>query len=166
MTMFMVCSMAEEWKEVPGFPDYEVSDQGRVRRRPMQKSRTAHRYERVSLMKDGKTHYRYVHRIVCEAFHGADPGGAQVAHGNGDSFDNRAENLRWATPKENNGDKAAHGTQRRGQTAPNAKISDAAVADIRSHKAAGVRAVDLAREYGVHAETIRSIARGAKRRFG
>lgn len=166
MTAFMVCSMTEVWKTIPDFPDYEVSSEGRVRKLPMKGTRTSHGYMRVSLMKDGKTYYRYVHQVVCSAFHGERPGGAQVAHGNGDKVDNRAQNLRWATPTENNADKVIHGTQPRAQRSHLAKLSDASIADIRERKASGTRSIDLSREYGVHVETIRCIARGAKRRYG
>lgn len=43
-----------------------------------------------------------VHRLVCEAFHGPAPDGMPVVlHLNEDALDNRPENLRWGTQKEN-----------------------------------------------------------------
>ena len=43
-----------------------------------------------------------VHRLVCEAFHGPAPfEGAVVMHLNEIPDDNRAENLRWGTQREN-----------------------------------------------------------------
>lgn len=43
-----------------------------------------------------------VHRLICEAFHGAAPDGCEVVlHLNEDALDNRPENLRWGTQKEN-----------------------------------------------------------------
>ncbi len=43
-----------------------------------------------------------VHRLVCEAFHGPAPfERAVVLHLNEDGLDNRPENLRWGTQKEN-----------------------------------------------------------------
>lgn len=43
-----------------------------------------------------------VHRAVCEAFHGAPPfSKAVVIHLNEDGTDNRPENLKWGTQKEN-----------------------------------------------------------------
>jgi hypothetical protein len=43
-----------------------------------------------------------VHRLVCEAFHGPAPfDRAVVLHINEDAHDNRPENLKWGTQKEN-----------------------------------------------------------------
>ena len=43
-----------------------------------------------------------VHRLVCEAFHGPAPfAGAVVIHLDEDATNNRPENLRWGTQKEN-----------------------------------------------------------------
>lgn len=43
-----------------------------------------------------------IHRAVCEAFHGPSPfEGAVVIHKDEDAHNNRAENLKWGTQKEN-----------------------------------------------------------------
>lgn len=42
-----------------------------------------------------------VHRLVCEAFHGPCPPGMEVLHDDEDGLNNRPENLRWGTRKEN-----------------------------------------------------------------
>lgn len=48
----------------------------------------------------GKTYK--VHRLVCEAFHGPAPSSKHIVlHLNEEPTDNRAENLRWGTRKEN-----------------------------------------------------------------
>ena len=44
----------------------------------------------------------YVHRLICEAFHGKCPEGkSQVDHLDRDPSNNRPENLRWVSPSEN-----------------------------------------------------------------
>lgn len=157
----------EEWRVIPDFPDYEVSSFGNVRKARLNGSVTSHGYVRVSLMKDKKTYYRYVHQIVCEVFNGKAPRkGLHVAHWDGVRDNNRAENLRWATPHENAMDKVRHGTHMRGQRHPNSKISDAQVIDIRARRRSGESAVDIANDIGVHVETVRAIVNGNKRPFG
>ena len=42
-----------------------------------------------------------VHRLVCEAFHGPCPPGMEVLHLDENGLNNRPENLRWGTRKEN-----------------------------------------------------------------
>jgi hypothetical protein len=55
-------------------------------------------YLSVSL---GRGKNRYVHELVCVAFHGPRPDGAEVCHGPGGSRDNSAANLRWDTKQAN-----------------------------------------------------------------
>lgn len=118
--------MNEEWRPVVGFPDYAVSSFGRVRRVvPDRYGRMSggaliqtvgnHGYCVVSLHEQTRQSVRLVHRLVCEAFHGAAPSAThQVAHGDGDRTNNHSDNLRWATPSGNNFDKRDHGTMRVG----------------------------------------------------
>lgn len=116
---------SEEWRPAPGGGDvYEVSSLGRVRSRgryvvdkrgfrlffPGKYLKTTPDpttgYPRASLF--GKGHY--VHRSVCEAFYGPPPKGKpQVSHGDGDRVNNRVENLRWASSKDNAQDTIRHG---------------------------------------------------------
>ena len=43
-----------------------------------------------------------VHRLICEAFHGPPPPGMSIViHKNENALDNRPDNLRWGTQKEN-----------------------------------------------------------------
>jgi hypothetical protein len=70
-------------------------------------------YNRVSLNDSaGRSLTLGVHRIVLEAFHGPPPRtGLQCCHINGDPSDNRVENLRWGTARENVRDRVAHQAQ-------------------------------------------------------
>jgi hypothetical protein len=42
-----------------------------------------------------------VHQLVCEAFHGPCPAGLETLHEDENGLNNRPENLRWGTRKEN-----------------------------------------------------------------
>lgn len=43
-----------------------------------------------------------VHRLVCEAFHGPAPKGMEIViHIDEDATNNKADNLKWGTQKEN-----------------------------------------------------------------
>lgn len=116
-----------ELRDIPGYEGmYAVSDSGRVYalRRTIQQSNGCSRvqkrkrlkawlnktrnmeYWRVSLCRDGIKSYQYVHKLVCLAFHGEPPAGEiEVRHLDGNSNNNRAENLAWGTHAENEADK-------------------------------------------------------------
>jgi ribosomal protein S25 len=72
-----------------------------------------------------------VARLVCETFFGPPTFGAgsatHAAHLNGNSLDNRAENLKWVSPKENIGHKKAHGTCHVGEAHHNATTRNSSV---------------------------------------
>lgn len=100
----------EIWKDVVGYEGlYQVSNKGRVisKRRLGAKGGerklylTDRGYYTVALHKNGVRKRIYVHRIVAEAFIPNIEGKPFIDHINGISTDNRVENLRWATAKEN-----------------------------------------------------------------
>lgn len=116
----------EEWRPVPGYEgSYEVSSLGRVRSIPrvltmrngqtrthpgrLLKPRPAGR-ERMHLQVVVGGRPRYVHRLVLLAFHGPAPAGMQGCHNDGNSKNNRLDNLRWDTGSNNRYDSVRHGT--------------------------------------------------------
>ncbi|WP_157693435.1 HNH endonuclease [Pseudarthrobacter equi] len=149
----------EEWRETP-YPGYWASSLGRVRGRSkaiLTPILMGDYYVVDCGMKEGtKTRNRKgVHVLVCEAWHGTRPAGKHAAHINGDAFDNRPSNLRWATPLENGNDRVRHGTTMVGSRNPAAKLTDASVREIRRRLAVGGNTIRaLAKEYGVHPSAI------------
>ena len=177
--------MDEIWKTLLEFPDYAVSDKGRVRRivpspkghgcRILKPHIGTHGYEMVGLSFMSKIHKRLVHRLVCAAFHGAPPSDFhQVGHRDGSRRFNYAGNLRWVTRSENMEDARMHGSMALGKrhgrsTKPecnprgclhgHAKLTEPDVIKIRSaHQETGR---SLAKKYGVSPATI-SIIRSRK----
>jgi len=171
--------MTEVWRPVQGFP-YEVSDLGRVRR-SVGDGRNAVAghvlspnniggYRQVSLLREGRTHYRKVHHLVAEAFIGPRPPGAQIRHLDGNPGNNVPANLRWGTAAENSADRVAHGRQVRGETSPRARLTNANAKLIRqdywAHRAPGSQRVRrgwlerTARNYGLDKSSIIRIVRG------
>jgi HNH endonuclease/NUMOD4 motif len=94
----------ERWRTVAGWPRYEVSDWGRVRRIVPQSLAGA--YPAVTLSEPGRRSLRVrVHQLVARAFLGPCPDGQEVLHGNDEPYDNRASNLRYGTRAENLADR-------------------------------------------------------------
>lgn len=93
----------EVWKKINKFPDYSVSNLGRVRKENI----ILNEYERngyktVSIVdKQGKRKTVSVHRLVGEAFIPNPENKPQIDHINTVRNDNRVENLRWVSVFEN-----------------------------------------------------------------
>jgi hypothetical protein len=62
----------------------------------------------------------------------------EVRHIDGDSMNNAAANLAWATHRENMLDRPSHGTDCRGEKSPMAKLTEGEVLVIRKLRGMGV----------------------------
>jgi len=164
---------AMQWRDVPGFPDYQVSEAGQIRRttrkkgspvgllmRPRRHSNGG--YLRYTLSRDGLKFHVYAHRCVAEAFLGEGPPGSDVAHGDGNPTNNHASNLRYATRAENVLDTIRHGTISDGSDHPPAKLTEEQAAEIRHRYTTAKRrglVAAMAKEYGVSTAAISNIGR-------
>lgn len=159
----------EQWLPVSKFPQYEVSSLGRVRRTVSATCAKAGQfiqghvgskgYKYFNATVDGKRKTLKFHRLVCETFHGPPPSPKHVvAHCNGNRLDNRVSNLRWATTKENHGDRYEHGTNPAGSRNGRALLCESQVAEIRRLHSLGGRTMEfLAEQYEVYPTTIHKI---------
>ena len=163
----------EVWKVVSGFPNYEVSDGGLVRRAVGQggeasgavlkprAGKKGHMY--VNLFADGKSNSRYVHRIVLEAFVGPNPLDKPCCgHRDGNPSNNNLSNLRWVSYKENSIDSIIHGTSRRpgGESHFRAKLNAEKIRLARQLHADGKSFRSIAKQMGVTHGTISAAVSG------
>jgi hypothetical protein len=121
----------------------------------------------------GRDDQRFVHRLVLQAFVGPCPEGMECRHLDGNSANNRLENLAWGTCSENSADMVKHGRAGRGRrdgrpVGSGHKLNPGAVPAIRAaltgqrgkERAAAI--ARLAEEHGVTASYIRLIASGGR----
>lgn len=126
----------EEWRPIP-YSTYEASSLGRIRNCKTQKIQEPQvgddQYLFVGIRFLDQKHSKKVHQLVCMAFHGLKPTGAEcVRHLDGDRNNNRPGNLRWGTNKENAADTILHGRQVSGFDHPSMQIKKPEVLEIRT----------------------------------
>lgn len=93
---------------------------------PLVGTRGAKGYRTISMSHENKRVTKNVHRLVCEAFHGAPPRRTdQVRHLDGNPENNAPTNLVWGTQQENWQDRRAHGRASGGENHHSAKLTDA-----------------------------------------
>jgi hypothetical protein len=97
----------ENWQEIKGFEGlYKISTLGNVYSYKMKKQLKPYnhngKYFLVSLRKNGRTFYRYIHRLIAEHFIPNKDNLECVDHINNVKTDNRIENLQWVTFSLNN----------------------------------------------------------------
>lgn len=97
----------ELWVEISNFPDYLVSNRGKVYSKKRNKLLTprvnSRGYLAVALYTHGeKTRKQFtIHKLVLEGFLGKGPVGLQCNHKDGGKKHNFLNNLEYVTPKQN-----------------------------------------------------------------
>lgn len=163
------------FKDVTGYPDYCLGDDGRPWSRkyaghgqgnewyPLTIDTLTNGYRRVTFSKHGKTKRFLLHRLVLEVFVGPCPPGMECRHKNGDQSDNRLGNLVWGTRTENRADQFSHGTALQGGTHPQAKLSDESVAAIIERLRGGERPKAIAADFDITETLVRLIGQNKTR---
>lgn len=167
----------EEWRKIDGTKGlYEVSNMGNVRSKlkPGNHRNKVGNARLLKLRKDKRGYYsislplgknggyvnRMVHRLAAEAFIGKLPKGKETAHLNGDSTDNRAENLAYVTRIENEAHKKLHGTSPVGENNGQAKLLGWQVSIAKYLIKKGIPQVNIARMFEWDSRTVSEIALG------
>jgi len=161
----------EIFKKIEGYPNYEVSNYGRViswahkngRRKRAWKLKPiieANGYLRVNLNNANNSKLYLVHRLVLEAFLGPCPEGMQACHNNGVRANNFAKNLRWDTPKNNQADRIKHGTAiySCGENVKVSKLKACEVTEIRRLRNCGIKIKLLGKMFKISISNISQIA--------
>lgn len=174
-----------EYRDIPGFPGYRVGSDGsvlslwrRIGRQAGRRLGTEWRsvsqtstvradgyvYVTVSLRNAaGRTNTK-VSRLVLLVFVGPCPEGMECCHNNGNSRDNRRQNLRWDTPLENAHDRIRHGTAANlhGERNGRAKLTESEVIRAKEMYASGMSFTEIAEHVQVHRTHVSRIIRGER----
>lgn len=97
----------EIWKDIKGYPNYQISNQGRVwstyRQRCLKPYKNNSGYLATHLIAiNGKRKNELIHRLVALAFIDNPEGKPEVNHIDRNKENNNVENLEWVTHSENN----------------------------------------------------------------
>jgi hypothetical protein len=155
-----------EYRQIPGFSNYCVGSDGTIwtcwkQGRRNGKARVMEPCEWKKITPAESNPYRQVHlsygngkktlqvsTLVLDAFQGPRKEGQECRHLNGDSHDDRLENLKWGTPKENADDRIRHGTM-------TTKLTEEQARYILAHEKSSAR--ELAELFGVGLSTVYSV---------
>jgi hypothetical protein len=154
----------EEWREVPGYPGFSASRDGRVRgkRGQVLKGRLDDDgYVRLTHYASGCYRKIGAHKCVLLAWVGPAPSPRHTpAHGDGVRANNALLNLRWATPEEQWADRVRHGNGMVGEAHPQAVITLSQAKSIKAALARGEKKSKVAAAHAVPRSTVYNIAYG------
>lgn len=160
-------TIVEEWRDVLGYPNYEVSSLARVRRKGSDKclSYGLNRKGYLDVHLPGA--HRLVHCLVAEAFICPRPKGLFVNHIDGDKTNNKPENLEWVTSSENMKHALRIGLAKVpvanniGEKHPMVKLTKDQVNEIKSLRGQVSQTI-LAKQYGITQATVSKIQLGQR----
>lgn len=106
----------EVWLDTK-YPGYKVSSLGRVvgRRGTILAASVNDRGYRNITVYGGNSRTVNLHVLICETFHGPAPEGMEARHLDGNSLNNRSDNLAWGTRAVNSWERDEHIRQRGNQ---------------------------------------------------
>lgn len=167
----MVYYAMPEWRRIPGFDHYEVSNRGQVRNivgtkrwppcilKPWKSGQ--YRYLMVTLCTNGRQEKYYVAHLVAWLFLGRRQLGKrrrswQVNHMDGNRYNNCVENLEYCTHRKNHQHAVKMGLTARGEANGTSKLKEA---DVRAIRASADSAQILRKRYNVALDLIYQIRR-------
>lgn len=152
----------EVWVPVVNFPQYEVSNTGRVRspRGILTNQLAGGLYLRVQLWSCGRKVDARISALVCEAFNGPKPfPEAMCLHRDDNQLNNRSDNLYWGTSLDNAEDRKRNQTYYKGESHPRAKLTWEIVRAVRAEYKRGTSQMKLQQIFGIAQPYISEIVR-------
>jgi len=164
-----------EYRDLVDWPGYRVGSDGTVwsRLKPgvgvigdewrqLRQRLDKYGYPRVNIYRDHVMFVRTVHQLVLGAFFSRPPS-SECRHLDGDSTNNRIENLRWGSVSDNAIDRVVHGTcplLRKGIDHPQGKITDEEVVEIVDAARSGTSTcAELADRFGISEKYVLQLKR-------
>jgi hypothetical protein len=151
----------EIWSKIKDYPNYEISNIGRVKSINYNKERilklqNMNGYDRVGLSVNGNVTLFLVHRLVAQAFIDNVHNYSFINHINGIKNDNQVENLEWCTSTENLNHALDNNLRvmPKGVNHHKSKLTEEQVLDIRK---SNLSQTELALKYNVKQPLISSI---------
>jgi len=178
----MINPSLEVFKVIPLFPDYEVSNFGRVRTlareiryvhavtkqehfrqttcRYLKIQMSAYGYKFHQLYKDKKMHNVMVHRLVAITFLERKDGLDVVNHKDGNKHNNTVENLEWCTDAYNHKHATETGLKPFGERVGSSKLNDRMIYAIKYLNEMGISHGNIAKAFQVSRSNITLICLG------
>lgn len=144
-------------KDIIGFENYAVDEYGNVyskkKNLALKPLNNGNGYLKVNLYKDAKLTQQYIHRLVAEAFIDNPNNYKYVDHIDRNKTNNKVENLRWVSAKENTDNlagKPRYSVSKEGQ----GRHDSLTIQNIREDYKAGATVMELARQYNIPRQSI------------
>jgi hypothetical protein len=165
------CATPEEWRDIPNYPGYQVSNAGNVRSYRAKRNALPVPYpikpsiirgrKNVGLWLSGKKHHLPIHRLVLLAFVGP-PSKEKpcCCHIDGDPDNNIPENLKWGSYKDNAEDRDRHSRTAIGEGNAAHRFITEDILQIRDAYFSGVSIPKLANYFKASTSTIGAIVTG------
>ena len=159
----MVLRYAPEcWKDIEGYPNYAVSNLGRVKNKVSGKILKPQKdykgYLRVRLYNQKVSQRFFIHRLVMGAFCGASS--QTVDHVNSIKSDNNLSNLRYLSREDNTRRNSIGHTHSQGSKHHRASLVEKDVEQIKCLIKMGWSIQDISKRYSITYDTVYGIKKG------
>jgi len=144
-------------RKIPSFPAYSACSNGfiwRYGRIVKPRLNRPDGYLSIKPSMNGLQRDAYVHRLVCEAWHGPCPSGKECRHKDGNRLNNAPSNLEWADHGDNLADRKVHGTMYQGEAHHLAVLNASLVREARSLARQGIPVPTIANLIGIKTSTV------------